>query len=233
MSHPVALITGASSGIGATTARAMARAGHRLVLTARRADELDRLAGELGEDRAVAMPGDVSVWEDVDRAVTAAISRFGRLDVVVANAGFGAPRGWLTSTPEHWRAMIDTNVLGVAYTARAAIPALRESRGHLVLMSSLGARLELPGSLYSVTKHAVTAMGASLRLDLNGTGVRVTVIEPGHVDTGFFTKGSPETAPTFRALDPENVADAIMYAVSQPPHVDVNEILVRPTACDF
>jgi NADP-dependent 3-hydroxy acid dehydrogenase YdfG len=162
-----------------------------------------------------------------------ATERFGRLDVVVANAGFGAPRGWLTSTPDHWREMVDTNVLGVAYTARAAIPALRASQGHLVLMSSLGARLDLPGSLYSVTKHAVSAMGASLRLDLDDTGIRVTVVEPGHVDTEFFAKNSPGTAPTFRALDPDDVANAIMYAVSQPPHVDVSEILVRPTASDI
>jgi NADP-dependent 3-hydroxy acid dehydrogenase YdfG len=229
----VTLITGASSGIGAAIARAAAGAGHRLVLTARSAHALEELAAELGPDRAVAVPADVSVWEDVERAVGAATERFGRLDVVVANAGFGAPRGWLTSTPEHWRAMIDTNVLGVAYTARAAIPALRETRGHLVLMSSLGARLELPGSLYSVTKHAVTAMGASLRLDLNGTGIRVTTIEPGHVHTEFFAKNSPGTAPAFRALDPEDIANAVMYAIGQPSHVDVNEILVRPTASDL
>jgi NADP-dependent 3-hydroxy acid dehydrogenase YdfG len=226
----VCLITGASGGIGTALARSLVEAGDRVVLSSRNAAELSRLAAELG---ALAIPADVSVWDEISGAVARVVEHFGRLDVVIANAGIGAPRGWLNSTPERWRAMIDTNVLGTAYTARAAIPALTETHGHLVLMSSLGARLELPGSLYSVTKHAVTAMGACLRLDLNGTGVRVTVIEPGHVDTEFFAKGAPDIAPTFRPLDPEDVAAAVAYALSQPAHVDVNEILVRPVACDY
>src|SRR3712207_5722844 len=117
-----------------------------------------------------------------------------------------------------------TNVLGPAYTVRATLPALRESRGHLVLTSSIAGRRALPGSFYSCTKHAVTAMGEALRLDLNETGVRVTVIEPGLVDTPFFDN------PVDDALQADDVARAVMYAVSQPPHVDVNGIMVRPTA---
>jgi NADP-dependent 3-hydroxy acid dehydrogenase YdfG len=120
--------------------------------------------------------------------------------------------------------MVLTNVLGVAYTARAAIPALRESKGHLVITSSVAGRRVLPGSLYSVTKHAVTAMGEALRQDLNDSGVRVTLIEPGMVDTPFF-----DNRPT-GALEADDIARAVMYAVSQPPHVDVNEILVRPVS---
>ncbi len=153
-----------------------------------------------------------------------ALERFGRLDVAFANAGFGAKRGFLEESPEQWRSMVLTNVLGVAYTIRAAIPALRESRGHLVLTSSVAGRRALKGSLYSATKHAVTAMGEAARQDLDDTGVRVCTIEPGVVDTPFFDN------PVSDALQPDDVARAVLFAVSQPPHVDVNEILVRPTA---
>jgi NADP-dependent 3-hydroxy acid dehydrogenase YdfG len=226
MPDPVFLITGASTGIGAATARAAAEAGHRLVLAARSEDRLRALAEELGGDeRAIAVRTDVTEWEDDERLVRAALDAFGRIDVVFANAGFGAKRGWLEETPEFWRSMVLTNVLGPAYTVRAAIPALKESSGHILLTSSVAGRRALPGSLYSATKHAVTAMAEALRQDLDGTGIRVTSIEPGAVDTPFF-----DNKPTIRALDPEDVARAVMYAVSQPPHVDVNEILVRPTA---
>ncbi len=120
--------------------------------------------------------------------------------------------------------MVLTNVYGAALTLRATIPALKQARGHLLLTSSVAGRRVLPGSMYSCTKHAVTAMGEAARQDLHGTGVRVTVIEPGMVDTPFF-----ENRPT-EALDPDDIARAVIYAISQPPHVDVNEILVRPTA---
>ena len=225
MADSVFLITGASTGIGAATARAAAEAGHRLVLAARSEDRLRALAADLGgDDRAIAVRCDVTEWEDNERVVQSALDAFGRLDVVFANAGFGAKRGWLEETPEFWRSMVLTNVLGAAYTARAAIPALKGSRGHLLLTSSVAGRRALPGSLYSCTKHAVTAMGEALRQDLDGTGVRVTTIEPGMVDTPFF-----DNRPQSGALQPEDIARAVMYAVSQPAHVDVNEILIRPT----
>ena len=121
--------------------------------------------------------------------------------------------------------MLLTNVLGAAYTVRAAIPALTEARGHVLITSSVAGRRALPGSFYSVTKHAVTAMGEALRQDLADTGVRVTLVEPGLVDTPFF-----DTPPSIEALQPEDVAAAVLYAVAQPPRVDVNEILIRPTA---
>ena len=221
---PVFLITGASSGIGAATARQAAAAGYRLVLGARSADKLDALVAELGEERAVAVPTDVMEWEDNERIVQAALDRFGRLDVAFANAGFGAKRGWLEETPEFWRDMVLTNVLGAAYTLRAAIPAVKESNGHLLITGSVAGRRALPGSLYSCTKWAVTAMGEAVRQDLNGTGVRVTVIEPGMVDTPFFDN------PVNNALEPDDVARAVLFAVQQPPHVDVNEVLLRPAA---
>lgn len=221
----VFLITGASSGIGAATARQAAAAGYRLVLASRSADRLSALADELGgADRAIAVTCDVTEWEQQQAMVEEALSRFGRLDVAFANAGFGAARGFLSESPEHWRSMVLTNVYGAALTIRATMPALKESRGHLLLTGSVAGRRALPGSLYSATKWAVTAMGEAARQELNDTGVRVTLIEPGAVDTPFFERRPSD------ALEPDDIARAVMFAVSQPPHVDVNEILVRPTA---
>jgi NADP-dependent 3-hydroxy acid dehydrogenase YdfG len=156
--------------------------------------------------------------------VAAALEAFGRLDVVFANAGFGAPRGFLESTVEHWRAMVLTNVYGAALTIRATLPSVRETHGHVLLTGSVAGRRALPGSLYSATKWAVTAMGEGLRQEVDGTGIRVTLVEPGMVDTPFFDN-RPQNA-----LEPDDVARAVMFAVSQPRHVDVNEILIRPTA---
>ncbi|HEV7751977.1 MAG TPA: SDR family oxidoreductase [Baekduia sp.] len=226
MAHdPVFLITGASTGIGAATARHAAQAGYRLVLGARSADKLEALAQELGgHGRAIAVPTDVTEWADNEAIVAAAIDTFGRLDAVFANAGFGAKRGWLEETPEHWRDMVLTNVLGPAYTIRAAIPALKETKGHILVTGSVAGRRALPGSLYSATKWAVTGMGEAVRADLNDTGIRTTVIEPGMVDTPFFDN------PGEGRLEADDIARAVMYAISQPPHVDVNEILIRPTA---
>jgi NADP-dependent 3-hydroxy acid dehydrogenase YdfG len=219
---PCFLITGASSGIGAATARQAAEAGYDVVLAARSEDKLQALAQETG---GLAVRCDVTEWVDQEALVKQALDTFGSIDVAFANAGFGGARGFLTEDPETWKRMVLTNVYGAALTVRATMPALKESKGHLLLTSSVAGRRSLPGSLYSVTKHAVTAMGHAARLDFNDTGVRVTLIEPGAVDTPFF-----DNPPKIRALDDEDVARAVMYAVSQPPHVDVNEILIRPTA---
>jgi NADP-dependent 3-hydroxy acid dehydrogenase YdfG len=225
MADPVFLITGASTGIGAATARHAAEAGYRLVLTARSADRLNELADELGgEERALAIECDVTEWDQQEAMVERTLSSFGRLDVAFANAGFGAKRGFLEESPEHWRSMVLTNVYGAALTIRATLPPLKESRGHLLLTGSVAGRRALPGSLYSATKWAVTAMGESARLELNDSGVRVTLIEPGMVDTPFFSNRPTD------ALQADDIARAVMFAVSQPAHVDVNEILVRPTA---
>jgi NADP-dependent 3-hydroxy acid dehydrogenase YdfG len=219
---PVFLITGASTGIGAATARQAAEAGYRVVLAARREDKLRALAGELPE--AIAVRCDVTEWDDQQAMVRAALDAYGRLDVVFANAGFGAPRGFTASDVDHWKAMVLTNVYGAALTVRATIDHLRESRGHLLLTGSVAGRRALPGSLYSCTKWAVTAMGEAARLELDGSGVRVTLIEPGMVDTPFFDN------PVNDALEDADVARAVLYAVSQPPHVDVNEMLIRPVS---
>jgi NADP-dependent 3-hydroxy acid dehydrogenase YdfG len=221
----VFVITGASSGIGASTARHAAAAGWRVALAARSEARLRDLAAELGgSQRAMAVPCDVTDWDAQQRLASQALDAFGQIDAVFANAGFGGPRGFLADTPEHWREMVLTNVYGAALTLRATIPALKKSRGHLLLTSSVAGRRALPGSMYSCTKHAVTAMGEAARQDLHGTGVRVTLIEPGVVDTPFF-----DNRPRDALLD-DDIARAVIYAVSQPPHVDVNEILIRPVA---
>jgi NADP-dependent 3-hydroxy acid dehydrogenase YdfG len=227
MADSVFLITGASSGIGAATARAAAGAGHRLVLAARSTDKLDELARDLGgPDRALAVTCDVTEWDNQQAMVKLALERFGQLDVVFANAGFGAKRGFTNESVEHWRSMVLTNVYGAALTIRATIDALRESKGHLLITGSVAGRRQMAGSLYSATKWAVTAMGESARQELNGSGVRVTLIEPGMTDTPFFDNRPKDP------LHADDVARAVLWAVSQPPHVDVNEILIRPTAQD-
>jgi NADP-dependent 3-hydroxy acid dehydrogenase YdfG len=229
--QPVLLITGASSGIGAATARAAAR-DYRLVLGARSEEKLTALATELGGDeRAVAVRCDVTEFADNERICAAAIEAFGRLDAVFANAGFGASRGFLESDPEHWRSMLLTNVLGVAHTIRATLPRLLEQgHGHYVITGSVAGRRALPGSLYSASKWAVTAIGEALRAELrtmhDNHRIRVTLIEPGMVDTPFFDqRPGPD-----RALHDDDIARAVIYALSEPEHVDVNEILIRPSS---
>jgi NADP-dependent 3-hydroxy acid dehydrogenase YdfG len=225
MADPVFLITGASSGIGAATARRAVDEGYRVVLAARSTDAIQSLADELGgPDAAIAVTCDVTDFGQQEAMVAAALDAFGRIDVAFANAGFGGKRGFLEETPELWRDMVLTNVLGCAYTIRATIPALKDSTGHLLLTSSVAGRRALQGSLYSATKHAVTAMAESARQDLNDSGVRVTSIEPGMTDTPFF-----DNRPS-NALQPDDIARAVLFAVQQPPHVDVNEILIRPVS---
>jgi NADP-dependent 3-hydroxy acid dehydrogenase YdfG len=227
---PVLLITGASSGIGAATARRAAEAGFRLALGARRKTELDKLARELGgRERAIARPCDVTDWADVEGLTEATLERFGRIDAVFANAGFGAKRGFLEESVEHWKAMIDTNVLGVALTIRATLPHLLDrDSGHYVLTSSIAGRRVLPGSLYSATKWAVSAIGEALRQEIRrmheSERIRVTMIAPGMTDTEFFDERPA------KALAPDDIARAVIYALSQPPHVDVNEIVLRPAS---
>jgi NADP-dependent 3-hydroxy acid dehydrogenase YdfG len=218
------VITGASSGIGAATARRAVEFGHRVVLAARSQDKLEALAEELGgPEHALAARCDVTSWEEQQQLVATALDRFGRLDVFFANAGFGAKRGFLEESVEHWKAMIDTNVFGAALSIRACLPHFREQNsGHVLLTSSVAGRRAHPGSLYSSTKHAVTAMGESLRAEVTETDIKVTLIEPGAVDTPFF-----DSRPS-HALEPDDIARAVLFALTQPPHVDVNEILVRP-----
>jgi NADP-dependent 3-hydroxy acid dehydrogenase YdfG len=224
MNDRVILITGASSGIGAATARAAHREGYQLILAARSADKLDALVKEFGPEKALAVSCDVTSMDDQRAMVDQALEHFGRIDAVFANAGRGGSAGGFSEADhESWRELLLTNVYGVGLTIQATLPALRRSRGHILLTGSAAGRATIPGSMYSASKWAVTGIGYNLREELRGSGIRVTLIEPGMVDTAFFDQ-APE-----HALQDKDIANAVLYAVSQPPHVDVNEILVRPT----
>ena len=224
----VLFITGASSGIGAATARAAAEAGYRLALLSRSgADSAD--AGD--DDRVLRLSGDVTSWTDLTAALDQTIATFGQVDAVFANAGIAAG-AWSfvdgEATPDAWRTMIDTNVLGTALTARAAIPHLLATSGRLVLTGSVLGRYPMAGSLYSVTKHAVFGLSDVLRAELTGTGVAVSLVEPGPVATAFNPDlTEPGRAPT-PLLQDVDVARMVLFVLDQPPGVDVNELLLRP-----
>jgi NADP-dependent 3-hydroxy acid dehydrogenase YdfG len=227
---PVLVITGASSGIGAATAR-LASARYRLVLAARRRAALDDLAAELGgPEAALAVECDVTRWDQVEALAARAIEEFGRIDAVFANAGFGATRGFLEESPEHWESMVLTNVLGPALTIRATLPHMLErGDGHFLITSSVAGRRALPGSLYSATKFAATTIGEALRQELRqmheNQQIKVTLIEPGITDTEFF-----DDKPAEWALRDEDIAREVLHALTAPPGVEINEILIRPTA---
>jgi NADP-dependent 3-hydroxy acid dehydrogenase YdfG len=226
---PTLLITGASTGIGAATAKQAVEAGWNVVLGARSEDKLRALADELGSERTHVVRCDVTDWDDQQRLVAESLERFGQIDAAFANAGFGAKRGFLEEDPEQWRSMVLTNVLGPALTIRAVLPHfLERDAGHFLITSSVAGRRALPGSLYSATKHAATAMGEALRAELRqmheNFSVRVTLIEPGMTDTPFFDNR------VSNALEPDDIGRAVLYALDQPPGVDVNEILIRPVS---
>lgn len=224
MQRGVLLITGASSGIGAATARAAAREGYQLVLAARSVDKLTALAEELGSENALAFELDVADMEQQQAMIELTLETFGRLDAVFANAGQGgSPGGFSSADHTAWRDMILTNIYGVGLTLQASLPELKRSQGHVLLTGSAAGRTTIPGSMYSASKWAVSGIGYNLREELRGTGMRVTLIEPGIVDTPFFDE------PPENALEDRDIASAVIYALSQPSHVDVNEILIRPT----
>jgi NADP-dependent 3-hydroxy acid dehydrogenase YdfG len=228
MSAPVLVITGASSGIGAATARLAAGRGWRLVLAARTRPRIDQLAADLGGPAAArAIRCDVGDWDQVSALPALALDAFGRFDAVFANAGVFAATSFLhgTGTPQQWREMVLTNVYGTALTARAALPHLARSRGHLILTGSVSGRITVPGQLYSATKWAVTAIAQSIRAEATATGIRITLIQPGLTDAG---PADPGRAAEPR-LAPHDVARTVMFALEQPASVDVNEIVVRPT----
>lgn len=230
MTDQVFLVTGASSGIGAATAKLAVEAEYRVVLCARNAERLSAFAASLGSDAQVlAVACDVTDWEQVRGAMARAERELGRIDVVFANAGQSLPTSFATergASPEQWPGMVLANVYGPAATARAAMPALVRFGGHLVLCGSAAGRGMRPGSLYSATKWAVTGLAQAIRAECVGTGIRVTLIQPGMVDT-------PATvAAQVPKLDATDIARAVLYAVSQPSTVDVNEIVVRPVGQD-
>jgi NADP-dependent 3-hydroxy acid dehydrogenase YdfG len=233
---PVAVITGASSGIGAATAVALGRRGFQIVVGARRIDRLKRVAGEEG----IAMVLDVTDKKSIDAFVREVSKRFGRVDVLVNNAGGALGLASIDkAVDEDWIGMWKVNVLGLMWMTRACLPLLRKSRhGHVVNIGSIaGFETYKGGAGYTAAKHAVRAITHTLRLELNGEPIRVTEIDPGLVETEFSLvrfggdrKAAKAVYEGLKPLSAEDVAECVIFAVTRPPHVDIDEIVVRPVA---
>ncbi|MDA0329979.1 MAG: SDR family oxidoreductase [Gemmatimonadetes bacterium] len=240
LSGRVAIVTGASAGIGAATARTLALAGASVVLTARRLDRLEALTVEIEEagGRALPLRADVVSLSDTREVVRRTLDEFGRIDVLVNNAGIMPVAPLADVRIEEWTSMIDVNIKGVLHFVSAVLPHMIEQHsGHIVNVGSVAGRRPFPGgSVYAATKFAVRALSWGLHLELGSAhGIRVTDIQPGFVSTELLD-GDPETAAAWseawkgrRTLQPEDVARAIEFAVTSPDHVSVSEILVRPT----
>jgi NADP-dependent 3-hydroxy acid dehydrogenase YdfG len=225
---PVTLVTGGSTGIGAATVRLLLKHGHRVVATGRDPKRLADLADSVGHgDQLLTLPGDTTEYDAVESAVRTAAQGFGRLDNVVANAGFSTHDTLETGDPEQWRAMLLTNVLGPAMLVKAALPALRESMGRIVMVGSVAGLRNSAGNMYSVTKWALTALAENTRLLVTRDGVGVTMIAPGRVDTPFWEERTGGR-PSGPVLDADRVADNILWALAQPQGTDVNQIVIRP-----
>ncbi|GAB2933840.1 SDR family oxidoreductase [Streptomyces mayteni] len=224
---PVALVTGGASGIGAAIVGRLLAGGHRVTATGRSAERLGRLAeATAAGDRLLTLPGDATDPEAVAEAVKMTEHAFGRLDHVVANAGYATHDTVASGDPERWRGMVLTNVLGPALLVNAALPALRRSRGRIVLMGSVAGSKNVAGSLYSATKAAVRVLAENTRMLVTRDGVGVTLVAPGRVDTSGWGDGGPGPGPL---LAPEAVADCVAWVLAQPPGTDVNEVVVRPS----
>ncbi|MGG7643648.1 SDR family oxidoreductase [Rhodovulum sp. YNF3179] len=216
------LITGASTGIGAATARAAVARGWNVGLFARSAEKLAALADELG-DAALVVPGDVTREADIAQAADRVAGHFDRLDAVFANAGMGLDTpGTEAGDPEEWRRMLDVNIMGVLLTTRAALPHLRETQGHLVLTGSAAGRRHIPGSIYGSSKWFVHGYAGNMAEEMAEWGGRCTVIAPGMVDTPFFDAPKPDK------LQAEDVADAVLYALEADPRAAVREVFLMP-----
>lgn len=240
-----ALVTGASSGIGEATARAFAAQGAAVALLARRGDRLDKLVGEieLASGKAVKLEADVSDRAQAEAAIAQAAEELGGLDVVVNNAGVMLLGPIVDAPVEEWERMIEVNLLGLLYVSHAALPhllaAAEGERGvaDLVNISSVAGRVVRMGSgVYNATKHGVGAFSESLRQEVTGRQVRVSLIEPGAVSTELIDHNRPEIQEMIRQrladvdrLQSPDIADAISYVVTRPPHVAINEVLIRPT----
>lgn len=219
----VIFITGASSGIGEICARYAVKAGHKVALAARSVDKLEKLVTEFGPKNAIALRCDVTDAAQQEQAIANAVGHFGRLDVVFANAGIGASaRGTEAGEPDSFRKMIDINCLGVTYTAKYAMPHLRASKGHLVMVGSLAAQGTVWGSVYSATKWFIRGYADNLGAELGDAGGRVTCLHPGMTDTPFFDSEKPT------ALRPDDIANAFMYVIEQPDYVLIPHLPIYP-----
>ncbi len=239
----VVAITGASSGIGETTARHLAALGAAVVLGARRLERLETIAAELAASgqKAKAIALDVTKKSDVDSFIAGAVQAFGKLDVLVNNAGLMAIAPLLETRTEEWDRMIDINIKGLLYGVAAALPVFeKQGSGHFINISSVaGLKVFSPGgTVYSGTKFAVSAITEGLRHEVGGK-IRTTVIMPGAIDTELKTGTSDEKSRKFldafytQAIPADTIARAIAFAIEQPADVDVNQIVIRPTAQEF
>lgn len=241
LSGKVVAITGASSGIGEATALLCARSGAAVALGARRSDRIEALAGRIEEEggAAIAITVDVAAEDQARGFVETCRHRLGRIDALVNNAGvmlLGPVEGADTA---NWRRMVDVNVLGLLYCTHAALPPMREQGGgHIVNVSSVaGRRASFGSAVYNLTKFGVTGFSEALRQEALHSGVRVTVVEPGFVDTELLSHNDSYVQDaaakmkeqTGEVLHSEDIADAIVHALAAPPHVSINEVLVRPT----
>lgn len=216
-------ITGASSGIGAATAKTAAAAGWNLGLFARSKDKLEALAEEIG-DTALVLEGDVGDISAQRAAVARLVERFGGVDAAFANAGRGAKAASTEKgDPQDWHDMIHANVLGALYTAHAVLPDLRKTKGQFVITGSAAGRRHLKGSIYGATKWFVHGFAGNLAEEMAEWGGRCTVVAPGMVDTAFFDTPKPDK------LQPEDVAAAVMHALEAPERASVREIFLMPT----
>ena len=234
----VALITGATGGLGAAMASRLAERGARLALAGRRADDLEGVAARLraaGAD-VMTLSGDIRDAAYVERMVGETLERWGRLDILIANAGLGYRAPIAEGDPERWKRMLDVNVYGLLLTLRFGVPPMLERGGHVVVMSSVAGRVVQAGNgVYSASKYAVNAIAEALRQEVTRQGVRVTMIEPGVVRTAFQDVAgySPELRQRLledqRPLTADDIAAAVLYVLEAPRHVSVNELLIRPS----
>jgi NADP-dependent 3-hydroxy acid dehydrogenase YdfG len=240
----VIVITGASSGLGHAAARHLAACGAVLALGARRVDRLNALAEDIvrAGGQALAIQTDVTHHAEVKRLVDAAVERFGRLDVIINNAGQMPHSPLARLKVEDWSRMIDVNIKGVLHGIAAALPHMqRQGGGHIINVSSVAGHKVRPGStVYAATKHAVRVISEGLRQEVKPWGIRTTIISPGLTDTEIPNSiTEPDVAEAFRkgmegvAISPDAFARAVAYAIGEPPEVDVNEILFRPTQQEF
>lgn len=219
----VLLITGASSGIGKATARKAAEEGLKLILTARRQELLDELVTEFGEDNALAVAADVTDFKQLQEVINKGVEKFGRLDVVFANAGMGASvAGTEEGDPKEWKQMIDLNINALLYTAKLTLPHLRKATGHFIMTGSAAGRITLKGSVYGASKWFVHGFSNNLAEEMKAWNGRCTTIAPGMVNTPFFDEPKPDK------LDPADVADAVMHAINANPRNCVREIFLMP-----
>ena len=215
-------ITGASSGIGAATAKAAAKAGWNVGLFARSKEKLNDLAAEIG-DQALALPGDATSYDEQKAAIEKLADKFGQIDAVFANAGRGTDKaGTENGDPEEWKGMVDLNVMGALYTAHAAMPHLRKTTGQYVVTGSAAGRRHIKGSIYSATKFFIHGFAGNLADEMSEWGGRCMVVSPGMVNTAFFDEAKPDK------LQPDDVAAAVMHALNAPAHAAVREIHLMP-----